>query len=238
MPATGDYLIVGAVACLGDVRGDPGRRPVGPVARVALRTQRPHGAHAADPGGRRAGDVRRVSRRLRGGPPDGHVRSTLRPQLRAAGDRARRRHHHRRRSVGRHQGPVGAGQGHRNRARRARPRLVRRHDVLLPHPVPRRLLPVRRLDPARHGALVDRPHPGHQPHRRPRRARRRHRRHRCGHVLPLRPATRRPRLADPTQPGTDDGDHRGRRCASGSFPTTSTRRGSSWATAAPCCSGC
>ena len=172
------------------------------------------------------------------GPAAGPLRPAVRPQLRAGGRRAGGDDHHRRRAVRRRQGAVGAGQGHRHGRRRPRPRLVRRDDVLLPPAVPRRVRPVRRLDPAGHRAVAARHDPGDQPHRRPRRAGRRHRRHRRRRLLPLQPAAERPRPAARAEHRAADGDHRRRRCASGSCRTTSTRRASSWATAGPCCSAC
>ena len=74
------YLI-GVVACRGDVRGhDAGRAPGSPGASAgSYAAERPHGAHAADPGDRRPGDVRRVPRRLRRGPAAGHASTRSSP---------------------------------------------------------------------------------------------------------------------------------------------------------------
>ncbi len=146
--------------------------------------------------------------------------------------------HRRRRAVRRHQGPLGAGQGHRHRRRRTGPRLVRRDDVLLPAAVPRRVRPLRRLDPAGHRALAARHDPGDQPHRRARRPGRRDRGHRRRRVLPLQPAAEHARAAARAEHRPADGDRRRRPVRRLPARTTSTRRASSWATAAPCCSAC
>ena len=87
VPGTGDYLIIGAVAAVVTFVATP---LVGRLARwrgLAVPPDRADGAHAADPGDRRPGDVRRLHRRLRRGPLARPLRLAVRPQLRAA------RHH-------------------------------------------------------------------------------------------------------------------------------------------------
>ena len=65
-----------------------------------------------------------------------------------------------------------------------------------------------------------------------------HRGHRRGHVLPLHDAAARPRHPHRRQHRPADRGDRRSACASASCPSTSTRPGSSWATAARCSSGC
>ena len=211
MPVTTDYLIVGAVAALVTVTTTP---LVAAVARrfgLGRATRRPARAHDADARRRRHRDVPRLRRRARRRLADGPLRPALPEQLRAArraaGGDGRVRHRPRRR----HLGAVGTGQGDRHRGRRHDPRLVRRDDVLLPRPVPRRLLPVDRLDAADHRAVADRHDAGDQPDRRPRRARRRHRVDRGERVLHLQPPPRRPRVPRTGEHRAADRDHRRRR---------------------------
>ena len=239
VPSTGDYLIIGAVAGRDDVRRDAagvGASPGGGAGCTSPTSARCTPAPIPAIGGLAMYVgflVALATARLLDRFDPLFARNSEPAGVVAGGD-----DHHRRRAVRRHQGPLGAGQGHRHRRRRAGARVVRRDDVLLPAAVPRRVRALRRLDPARHRAVAARHDPGDQPDRRPRRPRRRHRRHRRLRLLPLQPAAEHARPAPRAEHRAADGDHRRRRCASGSCRTTSTRRASSWATAARCCSAC
>ena len=238
MPSTGDYVLIGLVVCAATFVATPLVGALGSMAGLALRAQRPHGAHVADPRHRRSGHVLRLRRCTRGRPPARRLRQPLRPQLRTAGRLGGGGTHHVRRAVGRHQGAVGPRQGDRNRHRRARPRLVRREHVLLPAAVPRGLLPLRRLDPADHRPVAAGDDAGDQPHRRAGRPGRRHRRHRCRRLLPLQPEAVRRRPPEPAQPRSAHRRSSLSACAWASSRTTSVRRASSWGTAGPCSSAC
>ena len=177
--STGDYLLIGAVAGVATFVVTP---LVGALARWRgwlVRAQRPHGAHQADAGHRRAGDVHRASSwrsswpacwtastRCSPATPSRRASSSLPPIIVALGlaDDIRGIS-----APAKVTGTVIAGLA-----------LVWFGvvDVLLPAAVPRGLLPLRRLAPAGHRALAARDDPGHQPDRRARRAGRRHRGHR------------------------------------------------------------
>ena len=238
VPSTGDYLLIGAVAGVATFLVTP---LVAALARWRGWLYEPNDRTVhTQPIPAFGGLAMYVGFlvALGDGPADGPLRPAVRPQLRAAGRPAGGDDHRRRRAVRRHQGPLGAGQGHRHRRRRPGARVVRRDDVLLPAAVPRRVRPVRRLDPAGHRAVAARHDPGDQPDRRARRAGRRHRRHRRRRVLPLQPAAQHARAAARAEHRPADGDHRRRAVRRLPARTTSTRRASSWATAAPCCSAC
>ncbi len=91
---------------------------------------------------------------------------------------------------------------------------------------------------AAHGALGDRDDDRDQLHRRPRRPGGRHRGHRRRGAAPLLRAAGRRGCHRPGQRRVRSSRRPCSAPASGSCPTTSTRRGSSWATRARCSSGC
>ena len=105
VPVTGDYLIIGAVAAVVTFARDAARRVGSRTrSRLAVPPERAHGAHQADAGDRRPGDVHRVHRRVRRRPSARPLRPAVRPQLRAARHHRGGRRHRRRRPVRRRHG--------------------------------------------------------------------------------------------------------------------------------------
>ncbi len=131
-----------------------------------------------------------------------------------------------------------AGEDRRHGAVGQHPVDRRREHPLLPHPLRRAAVAVAGHVDAAHRAVGHRHDHRHQLHRRPRRPGRRDRGDRRRRPAPLLRAPRRHRRRRPGQRRPDRGRRGARGLPRASCPTTSTRRGSSWATPARCCSGC
>ena len=238
MPSLGDYLIIGVVAAVVTFAVTPA---VGWYARrrgwVYIPNERSvHTSPVPDVGG--LAMLIGFFAALGCGADARPVRRVVPHQHRAAGRRHRRHHHLPRRVHRRHPRHSAARQGDGHRPRRRGAGLVRRDDVLRPGAVLRRDRPVPGLEAVGHRAVAAGDDAGDQSHRRPRRARRRHRRHRrrrssssTATDSPSSTCCRR-RTSVPCSRSSPSG------CASASSRTTSTRRGSSWATAGPSSSAC